>query len=184
MPGRVTIRARTSGVRANCNRPQEFGVDRVVPLLHPKCLEPVVLVIRVPSIQFRRPRPHRCNHHVRIALVEFQFREFTHLVLRLLQQLEQRRDRLAMNLRRRRQRAPFVRHAIDSAVFRSPMRIAQVIHEGVRNDRTMPIGEVNGTVGPDIDGDGPKVGIGRGKESRELHAAPSRSAATSAIAAV
>jgi hypothetical protein len=106
---------------------QQFGIHHVVPLMQPQGLGHVVLVPWVTLVQLRDPRL-QCRHHLGgVVLVQLDLRQLAREVLRLLEQIEQRRDGLAVDLRRVHERPAFVRDPIQPAVIVVAIGVADVV---------------------------------------------------------
>ena len=82
------------------------------------------------------------------------------VVLRLLEQVEQRGDRLAVDLGGLSSGRPSIRDAVDAAVLVVAVGVAQVVLH-VADDRVVPVGEVDRAVRTDVDAGGAEVRIAR-----------------------
>jgi hypothetical protein len=82
-----------------------------------------------------------------VALPELDLGQFADVLLGFLQQIQQRGDRLPMDLRGLQQLAAFVGDAVDAAVLLVAIRIAQMMLH-VADERLVPVREIERAVGP------------------------------------
>ena len=146
-----TVRAatRASRMRVRFGRleqmVQQFGIPDIVLLMHPEGFEQRVRVVRLGGIKLFHPLLQRGHHLARITLTEFDARPLANSVGRMLEVLEQRRNRLPIDLHRLLQRTPGRRHPVDAAVLMVAVRIAHVVLH-VADDHVVPVGDVERTV--------------------------------------
>jgi hypothetical protein len=138
---------------------QEIRVDDVVPLMNPERLHQVVLIGRVFGIERFDPLVDSFDDFRGFVFAEFDFGQFAGPVLRLLQQFEQRRDGLAVDLGLCQQRAAFVGDAVNAAMVLFAIGVAQVMLH-VADERFVPVAKINRAVRADIDGDRAKIRVG------------------------
>ena len=139
--------------------------------MHPQRFHHLVLVVLVRLVEGGRPLLRRGDDPLGIALAEFDLCQLAHAVLVLLEQVEQRRDALPVDLLLLEQRAVVVGDAINAAVFLVAIRVAQMMLH-VADDVVRPVGKIDRTIRSDVHADGTEVrqilGLGRDEMLQRL----------------
>ncbi len=158
-------------------RPQQLleqrFVHHVVRLEQPQRFEQMMLVVRIVGAQRIDPLARRGDHRLCVATRQLKLRPIPHAVLRLLEQIQQRFNRLVRDRLRIQQGTAFVNHPVDAAVLTVATWIAHVMLH-VTDDRVLPVGEVNRAVGTDLEVHRSEVGVGRSDDRLHFHAANAR----------
>ena len=139
---------------------EEIGRHHIVPLVHPQCFHELVFMSGIVTVEARHPTLHRGDHLPRIVPVQLELGPFAHLVLRFLEQLEQRFDGLTVDGRSWEQRPALVGDPVNPPMPVVPVGVPQMMLH-VPDDRLVPVGKVNGAVRTGGDGDGTKIRIAR-----------------------
>ncbi len=139
---------------------EQLLVHPVVPLLDPERLHHLMLVSLVLWIQPPDPCLQRGEHFLCVAGAQLDFRAVPDAIFRLLQQIQELRNRRPRDDRRLQQRTSRSGHAEDPAMLPVTRRITQVVLH-VPDHRIVPVDEVEGAVRTDLGVDRAEVLVGR-----------------------
>ena len=135
--------------------------------MHPQRFHHVVLVRRIFRIELRGPRLDGGHHVLRVARAQLDLGAIADAVLRLLQEVQQLWNRCAGDRRGLEKGPARIRDAIDAAVQVIARGVAEVVLH-VPDDRVVPVGEVEGSVGTDLGIHRPEVLVGRAQNRLDL----------------
>ena len=151
------------GARGFQNAVEQRDVDDVMPLMQPERFGKVVLIIGVRGVERGDPSLGGGDHGGGVVFAELDFGEVADLVFGALEQIKQRRNRLAVDDGRGGKRTAFVGEAIDAPVDVVAVGIAEMALE-VTDQGIVPVDHVDRAIGPDVGVDGAEIFLRRRHE--------------------
>ncbi|MEQ1771921.1 MAG: hypothetical protein ABL879_19015, partial [Devosia sp.] len=141
-------------------------VGTVDVLIRPHRLDQMVIVMGIVAIELADPAPEFAGDGVRFASAQFEARLVASPILRAPEKIHQSRNGRTGDLRARHERPALGRDPPNPPAVIIAPGIAEIVLR-VIDDRIIPIGDVDRTVGTDLDVNGPEIRVLRFDERLE-----------------